>query len=125
MTAVGVLGNGITATAVRDFLSQSKNHHEVALPNAEMVITSPGIPQRDWPKLAVPMISDVEFAVTELRQRGYRGKVVGITGTNGKTTVTSAIAHALNANPVWKHWSAINQSNRCSVNGSALDIRAK
>ena len=99
MTAVGVLGNGITATAVRDFLSQSKNHHEVALPNAEMVITSPGIPQRDWPKLAVPMISDVEFAVTELRQRGYRGKVVGITGTNGKTTVTSAIAHALNVTP--------------------------
>ena len=109
MTAIAVLGNGITAAAVRDFLSRSTTHYEVALADAEMVITSPGIPQRDWPKLNVPLISDIEFAVTELRQRGYQGKVIGITGTNGKTTVTSAIAHALNVT-FWKYWAAINQS---------------
>ena len=43
------------------------------------------------------MISDVEFAVTELRQRGP-GKVVDY-WNKWKTTVTSAIAHALNVTP--------------------------
>ena len=96
---IGVLGNGITATAVRDFLSSSNDMVEVPVEDADIVVTSQGIPPRDWPKTTAEIISDIEFAYRIIKQRKKQPVIIGVTGTNGKTTVTAGIAHALNQNP--------------------------
>jgi UDP-N-acetylmuramoylalanine--D-glutamate ligase len=62
------------------------------LQDADLVVASPGLPQSD-PFFAaarargLPVIGDVE-----LFARSSQGRVVGITGTNGKSTVTSLVA---------------------------------
>lgn len=67
-----------------------------------LAVISPGLPPEtapvsDWltelGRLAVPVVGEIELfarALEALRQtRGYIPKVLGITGTNGKTTVTA------------------------------------
>ena len=61
--------------------------------NADVVMKSPGIPdkiplvQQLWEK-GIPVISEIEFASK------YTGaSIIGITGTNGKTTTTSLTYH--------------------------------
>lgn len=68
---------------------------EAPLDDVERVITSPGIPssvpliQRAF-KLGLPVVSDIElFALAAPSQ------IIGITGSNGKSTVTSWVAHLL------------------------------
>ncbi len=60
--------------------------------NAALVVKSPGIAPASAPVKAlteknIPVISEIEFAY-----RHTRAKIIGITGTNGKTT-TSALTH--------------------------------
>lgn len=68
-----------------------------AVENAGMLILSPGVPP-ELPLLAaaraagVPVIGDVEFA-----SRFLRGRVLAITGSNGKTTTTALCGHLLRA----------------------------
>ena len=47
---VAVLGTGITGKAVLERLSQEKDYEIVEPKNAELVIASPGIPPKDFPK---------------------------------------------------------------------------
>ncbi len=97
MVKVAVLGDGITGTAVRRALSHLKGYEAVAdLDRADIVVASPGIPPRDYPA-GKAVISEIEFAY-QLIHTGAAGpipKLIGITGTNGKTTVTALIAHLL------------------------------
>ncbi len=44
MRKVAVLGNGVTAKSVKSYLSKSKQFAEDSIENAELVVTSPGIP---------------------------------------------------------------------------------
>lgn len=67
------------------------------LEGRDLVITSPGIPESAAPIVAalaspVELISEMEFAYRHLD-----APCVAITGTNGKTTVTTATADILNA----------------------------
>ena len=61
----------------------------------DLIVASPGVPM-DLPALAaarahgVPVWSEIELA-----WRFLRGKLVAITGSNGKTTTTSLVAHIL------------------------------
>jgi UDP-N-acetylmuramoylalanine--D-glutamate ligase len=69
-------------------------HTEVAILNADEVMKSPGIPEKNElvkkiRAMCIPVISEIEFAY---RYKG-NSKVIGITGTNGKTTTTSLIYH--------------------------------
>jgi UDP-N-acetylmuramoylalanine--D-glutamate ligase len=62
------------------------------LSDVDYVVASPGLPQSDpffiaARSLRVPVIGDIE-----LFARSNPGRVVGITGTNGKSTVTSLVA---------------------------------
>ncbi|RAP24016.1 hypothetical protein DID73_01775 [Candidatus Marinamargulisbacteria bacterium SCGC AG-343-K17] len=99
MNKVGVLGDGITAKAVRRFLDQSPDHCVSSVDGADFIVTSPGIPPREWPETATEIISDIEFAYRILKAQKKSPTIIGVTGTNGKTTVTAGIAHALEKTP--------------------------
>lgn len=70
-------------------------HTEIKIFNADEVVKSPGIPERVpivqvLLKKGVPVISEIEFAA-----RFSNGKIIGITGSNGKTTTTILLGHLL------------------------------
>lgn len=70
-------------------------HPEDLLDGVDTVVLSPGI-SRDVPILrravrrGIPLISEIELA-----SRFLRGKVIAVTGTNGKSTTTSLIGEIL------------------------------
>ena len=74
---------------------EEKNHTESKILNADLVMKSPGIPDKvalvqKLLEKSIPVISEIEFAVK------YTGaKIVGITGSNGKTTTTLLMHHIL------------------------------
>ena len=75
--------------------AETGGHTVERLAECDVLVVSPGIPP-DAPVLsdarlaAVPRISELEFAYHHLRS-----PVIGITGTNGKSTVTALTAHLL------------------------------
>lgn len=70
-------------------------HQEKTFLQQDLIIPSPGVPA-DFPlllaarKKGVPIWSEVELAY-----RFLRGRLIGITGSNGKTTTTSLVDHIL------------------------------
>ncbi|MDP1997057.1 MAG: UDP-N-acetylmuramoyl-L-alanine--D-glutamate ligase [Gallionella sp.] len=77
----------------------------------ELIAISPGIPLRD-PVVAngvargIPVVGDIELFAQQLRikdsgfgiqEAGGRAKVIAITGSNGKSTVTSMVEHLCRA----------------------------
>ena len=70
------------------------------LDGVDLVVTSPGFPERSQPivealERRLPLVSEVEFAWARLER-----PTVAVTGTNGKTTVTTVIADMLVASGV-------------------------
>jgi UDP-N-acetylmuramoylalanine--D-glutamate ligase len=70
-------------------------HERVNLAEQDLVVVSPGVPAdaallQEARKLRVPVWSEIELA-----WRFLRGKLVAITGSNGKTTTTSLVMHIL------------------------------
>jgi len=70
-------------------------HTEALIWTAKEVIKSPGIPDsipllQAIRKRGIPIIGEIEFA-----SRYVKGKVIGITGSNGKTTTTRLLHHIL------------------------------
>lgn len=68
-------------------------HTEETILAADEVIKSPGIPDKaplikKLHEKGIPVISEIEFAA-----RYTTAKLIGITGTNGKTTTTSLVYH--------------------------------
>ena len=62
---------------------------------AELIVLSPDVPAdlaplEDARRRGVPVIGEVELAAPFLK-----GRTIGITGSNGKTTTTSLIGHIL------------------------------
>jgi len=63
----------------------------------DRVVLSPGVDRRvelvaDAVRRGIPVVGDVELFALDLRDSQPDAKVVGITGTNGKSTVTALIA---------------------------------
>ena len=70
-------------------------HDEPRVLAADVVMKSPGIPEtvaivKKLIEKGVPVISEIEFAA-----KYTDAKIIGITGSNGKTTVTKWVNHAL------------------------------
>ncbi len=77
----------------RDFVFEEGRHSEEKIVNADVVIKSPGIPDKaliivKLKEKGIPVISEIEFA-----GRYTSAKKVCITGSNGKTTTTLLIYH--------------------------------
>ena len=74
---------------------EEQQHSEDKILNADVVMKSPGIPDtvplvKKLSAKGVPVISEIEFAAK------YTGaKIIGITGSNGKTTTTMLTYHIL------------------------------
>ncbi|HYE74309.1 MAG TPA: UDP-N-acetylmuramoyl-L-alanine--D-glutamate ligase, partial [Blastocatellia bacterium] len=71
------------------------DHPRELFENADLIVASPGVPLAIKPfsfarEAGVPIISEVELAA-----RFLRGRLIGITGTNGKTTTTTLIYELL------------------------------
>lgn len=70
-------------------------HTESKILNADLVMKSPGIPDHipliiRLEEKGIPVISEIEFA-----SRYTKANIVGITGSNGKTTTTELVYHVL------------------------------
>ena len=66
-----------------------------AFEGADLVVLSPGVPAdldlaEDARRRGVPVIGDLELASWFLK-----GEIIGITGSNGKTTTTAMTGHIL------------------------------
>ncbi|WP_320815327.1 UDP-N-acetylmuramoyl-L-alanine--D-glutamate ligase [Flavobacterium sp.] len=74
---------------------EDEQHTEALILNADVVMKSPGIPEKtpivkNLIELGIPVISEIEFAV-----QFTDAVTVGITGSNGKTTTTLLTYHLL------------------------------
>ncbi|HUQ66301.1 MAG TPA: UDP-N-acetylmuramoyl-L-alanine--D-glutamate ligase [Flavitalea sp.] len=73
---------------------EEKQHTELLILNADEVMKSPGIPEKAE---IVKKIREKGISIISEIELGYRykgkSKIVGITGSNGKTTTTSLIYH--------------------------------
>jgi UDP-N-acetylmuramoylalanine--D-glutamate ligase len=71
------------------------SHPTSLFENADLIVASPGVPLALEPfqnakAAGVPIISEIELAA-----RFLRGRLIGITGSNGKTTTTTLIGEVL------------------------------
>ncbi|WBU88209.1 UDP-N-acetylmuramoyl-L-alanine--D-glutamate ligase [Cellulophaga omnivescoria] len=74
---------------------EEEQHTESKILNADLVMKSPGIPDKvtlvqKLLALRVPVISEIEFA-----SKYTDATIIGITGSNGKTTTTMMVNHIL------------------------------
>ena len=89
---IGEAVNALGDTGVRLELG---GHQEATFLKQDLIIPSPGVPV-DTPALCVARESGVTvWSEIELADRFLDGLLIGITGSNGKTTTTSLIAHIL------------------------------
>ncbi|WP_228237167.1 UDP-N-acetylmuramoyl-L-alanine--D-glutamate ligase [Allomuricauda sp. M10] len=75
---------------------ESGQHTEAKILNADVVMKSPGIPDKvplikELVGKGIPVISEIEFA-----SRYTDATIIGITGSNGKTTTTMMTYHLVN-----------------------------
>lgn len=64
---------------------------------ADLVIRSPGVPREAPPLAAAYAAGTPVWSEVELASRAMSNPIMGITGTNGKTTTTELLAHLLRA----------------------------
>ncbi|MBI2870337.1 MAG: UDP-N-acetylmuramoyl-L-alanine--D-glutamate ligase [Candidatus Omnitrophica bacterium] len=70
-------------------------HTEKFLKGSDLVVMSPGVPRESLPyrwafQRAVPVIGEIELA-----SQFFPGRIIAVTGTNGKSTVTTLIGKVL------------------------------
>ena len=88
------LGARMRAFAGRGVVFETGGHRPESFLGADLIVPSPGVPP--IPELAaarekgVPVLSEIELAF-----RFLRGRIVGITGSNGKSTTTTLIHRIL------------------------------
>lgn len=112
VTALFSAGYGATVTAtderpeseIADTAEKSRaagvklelgGHVDASFLEQDLIVVSPGVPA-NLPALAAARKKDIPvWSEIELAWRFLRGKLVAITGSNGKTTTTALVAHIL------------------------------
>lgn len=92
---VFIIGKGVTAKAILNTSHSGLFTCVDTVEDADVLVASPGIPPQAFPQTSKPIIAEVEFAFRLLQKTPIPPIVIGVTGTNGKTTVTSLIGHVL------------------------------
>lgn len=101
-----ILGNGVTAKSVRPLLEKeyeviiatSIDDLPIEQPLFDLAISSPGI-RHDSPFyllgacLSLEIIDELEYGYRYLKKKGTLPHLIGVTGSNGKTTVVHLLAH--------------------------------
>jgi UDP-N-acetylmuramoylalanine--D-glutamate ligase len=98
---VFVSDKGTIKTKYKDVLKhigidwEEGQHSEAMIMNADLVMKSPGIPDaapvvKALNDLGIPVLSEIEFAA-----KYTDASIIGITGSNGKTTTTMLTCHIL------------------------------
>jgi UDP-N-acetylmuramoylalanine--D-glutamate ligase len=84
------LGDRVTSWIERGVEVESGGHQLASFLDADLIIPSPGIPPlpefRAAQEKSIPLLSEIELAY-----RFLNGTIVGITGTNGKSTTTTLV----------------------------------
>ena len=75
--------------------AEAGGHDMQTILNSHLVVTSPGIDPATEVRSAVAAAGIRTIAEVELAYRRLRSRVIGITGTNGKTTATALCGHVL------------------------------
>src|SRR5260370_2079284 len=89
------LQSEVAALLDRGVAIETGQHGERTFRDQDLIVVSPGVPS-DQPQLqhartlGIPVIGEVELAF-----RFLKGKVVAITGSNGKTTTTTLVGEIL------------------------------
>src|ERR1044071_7015135 len=92
------LQRDIPALLDRGIYIETGQHGERTFRDQDLIVVSPGVPS-DQPQLqharslGIPVIGEVELAF-----RFLKGKVLAITGSNGKTTTTTLVGEILAKN---------------------------
>ena len=91
---IGHLRSGISSSLL---LLELGGHRRASFRECDLVVTSPGVPLSldffdESRSAGVPIIAEVELAYRHLK-----GRILGITGSNGKTTTTELVAGMLRA----------------------------
>ncbi|NLP57372.1 UDP-N-acetylmuramoyl-L-alanine--D-glutamate ligase [Lutibacter sp. B1] len=78
-----------------NIIFEEEKHTESEIFDADVVMKSPGIPDsvpivQQLKESGIPVISEIEFA-----SKFTNGVIVGVTGSNGKTTTTMLVNHIL------------------------------
>jgi UDP-N-acetylmuramoylalanine--D-glutamate ligase len=93
--SVKELGDGVATLKKAGVALELGGHRQELVLDADLVIPSPGVPA-DAPLLQFAGRKGVTvWSEIELAARFLKGRLIGITGSNGKTTTTSLIEHIL------------------------------
>lgn len=96
MKKIAILGEGVTGKAIAKKLPEI-GLIQTSIEEADLIVTSPGIPPNQFPQTSKEIISEIEFAYRWFQTQPKPPVIIGITGTNGKSTVTALLAHILDA----------------------------
>jgi len=89
------LGDAVAALQKAGVALELGGHRQELILDADLIIPSPGVPA-DAPLLQFARSKGVTiWSEIELAWRFLKGRLIGITGSNGKTTTTSLIEHVL------------------------------
>src|SRR5467141_1482530 len=89
------IGEAITPLRAADVRLEFGGHRENAFLEQDLIVPSPGVPA-DAPLLQAARSKGVTiWSEVELADRFLHGRLIGITGSNGKTTTTSLVEHIL------------------------------
>ena len=89
------IGDVVARLRAAGVMLELGGHQEQTFLQQDLIIPSPGVPA-DAPLLLAARGKGVSiWSEIELAYRFIRGKLIGITGSNGKTTTTSLVEHIL------------------------------
>src|SRR6266852_3217145 len=89
------IGEAVATLRAAGVTLELGGHHEQTFLQQDLIIPSPGA-SADAPLLRAARAQGVTiWSEIELAYRFFHGRMIGITGSNGKTTTTSLIEHIL------------------------------
>lgn len=108
-----IFGEGVSGRGAREVLKKMKyeiimvddktgmssDSAEELMDKVDIFVKSPGIPYTNLVKKAfdmkVEVVDEIELAYRYMKKMGIQTKIIGVTGSNGKTTVTTKITELL------------------------------